>query len=301
MKRLILLFISVLFVSVTHAQLVNTSFENWVPNLGFENPEGWGTANNLVVLAGTSTTVKITDPSDGTYAALLQSKFLQLAGATVPGILTTGALQFDFATGDVGFLNGVAYTERPEKMTFDYKFFPGGTAPLSDTAGVFLVMTKYDAVAGKRDTIGIAAEQFTDTADTYEMAELDINYLSTESPDTLLIVFSSSITPTGAQDGTLFFVDNVGFSFATDITAPEQPAFALYPNPAYGRVTFRNDFANAVSLYIFDVLGREVSFSTVNPGVQSIDISALQKGVYLYQVVDQTSGKVTTGKLQVRP
>lgn len=302
MNRLLLLIVITFIGTASHAQLQNTSFEVWIQNLGFENPEGWSTANNLVALAGTNTTLKVPDPSEGQFAALMQSKFVQLAGAVVPGILTTGALSFDFNTGEVGFLNGVAYTDRPEKMTFDYKFYPAGVQPVSDTAGVFVIFTKYNSSTGTRDTVGFGEREFTDTVDTYEEAEVDIIYTSQDNPDSLLIVFSSSISVTGgAQDGTLFFVDNVGFDFPTSIEAPKARQMAMYPNPAKGQVTFQNDKQHAVQLIVFDLLGREAIRKIVNPGPQQVDISALQKGVYLYQVIDSQNGEVFTGKLQVKP
>lgn len=302
MKRLLLLSTLFLVGHLGYAQLVNSSFETWVQQLGYEDPEGWGTANNLVALAGTTTTMKVPDPSDGDYAALLQSKFVQLAGAVVPGILTTGAISFDFTTGEVGFLNGVPYSDRPAKMTFDYKFYPAGVQPVSDTAGVFVIFTKYNAGTGSRDTVGFGETRFTDTAATYQQAEVDISYSSQDNPDSLLIVFSSSISVSGgAQDGTLFFVDNVGFDFPTAIEVPEQKQPKLYPNPAKGQVTFQNDKPHTVQLIFFDLLGRETLRKTVNPGMQQVDISGLQKGVYLYRVIDSQIGEAYTGKLQVKP
>lgn len=302
MKRSILLFLLALSTYGVHAQLQNTSFEVWIQNLGFENPQGWGTANNLVALAGTSTTLKVPDPSEGTYAALLQSKFVQLANAVVPGILTTGALSFDFNTGDVGFLNGVSYTDRPEKMTFDYKFYPAGSQPNTDTAGVFLFLTRYNSATGSRDTVGLGAQQYTDTVDTYETTEVDILYLSQDTPDTLLIVFSSSISAAGgAQDGTLFFVDNVGFDFPTTVAQLQVNRPRLYPNPAKGQVTYQNDRSYPVQVSLFDLLGREVWRQSLNSGVQQLDISALQTGVYLYRVIDPEEATSYTGKLQIKP
>ncbi len=302
MKRVLLLFTLFLVGHLGYAQIVNSSFETWVQQLGYEDPEGWGTANNLVALAGTSTTLKEPDPSDGTYAALLQSKFVQLAGAVVPGILTTGDISFDFATGEVGFLNGVAYSDRPEKMTFDYKFYPAGIQPVSDTAGVFVVFTKYNTTTGSRDTVGFGEMMFTDTVDTYQQAEVDISYSSQDNPDSLLIVFSSSTSVSGgAQDGTLFFVDNVGFDFPTSVEVPKQKQPKLYPNPAKGQVTYQNDKPHTVQLVFFDLLGRETLRQIVRPGTQQLDISTLQKGVYLYQVIDSQSGETYTGKLQVKP
>lgn len=285
------------------AQIPNPSFETWVQGTGYEEPEGWATANPLVTPFGaTTTTSKVQDPSDGSLAVLMESKFIAIAGAVVPGVITTGDIAFDFQTGEVNFLNGAPFPYRPEAVSFDYKFVPGTSGSVADTAGVFMVLSRWDSATGQRDTIGEGGVLLTDSMSAYATENMLIQYTSTQLPDTILMVFSSSINPAAAQDGTIFLVDNIQVSFPTGVRTPWSAlqAIRLYPNPARDYVTVDNTQPGPVTIVFYNVLGREVKRIQVPKGQQRIAIDQLDNGVYLYQVHNEKSELLHTGKLNVQ-
>lgn len=99
-------------------------------------------------------------------------------------------------------------------------------------------------------------------------------------------------------------LDTVHVSVA-DVVLPEQNDLMLYPNPAANFTTMNYSLAtsSSVVMNIFDMNGRLVS--SLDKGTQSagshtqqIDLNAMQKGVYMIQIV--TNGGVKTAKLIVQ-
>lgn len=299
MRRLLLLLNLFVLIAPLSAQINNPSFESWTQVFTFENPDGWTTGNQLLSLAGTFTTLKDTSASDGNLAALLQTKFVSLAGANVPGVLTTGVIDFNFATGEVGFISGTPFPYRPDKLTFDFKYIPAGAATL-DTAGVFIVLTAWDATNLLRDTIGVGGVFITDTTTTYTTQDMPINYLSAGTPDSMLLVFSSSATLTSPQDGSRFWVDNVQVAFPVG----KQPlatvrAINVFPNPATGYISISNPGQSVLQLRLFDVMGREVRSRSIQPGLTTLLVQQLDRGMYFYQLTDAAGNMVKTGKISL--
>jgi hypothetical protein len=72
----------------------------------------------------------------------------------------------------------------------------------------------------------------------------------------------------------------------------------VYPNPAhnYFNIDINNDYANA-TLKIIDAAGKIVKQQQVNAGVQNINISSLQKGLYILTI--NTNNKTQQQKLVI--
>lgn len=72
-----------------------------------------------------------------------------------------------------------------------------------------------------------------------------------------------------------------------------------YPNPTSGKVTFR-DAPTGSSVEIVNVLGKSVLKRTIKLTNQSIEISALTRGVYLYTVTLPNGATLPSKKLLVK-
>ena len=115
MKKHLLSFLSIIFVSAVFAQSVpNGGFESWTLN-SFENPLGFQTSNynfDNGVQTGVNAT-KTTDAYHGNYALKLTT--------TTTGTNVTFAF---FANGDPGkspLQGGIPYSQKPTGIQFHYK------------------------------------------------------------------------------------------------------------------------------------------------------------------------------------
>ena len=71
----------------------------------------------------------------------------------------------------------------------------------------------------------------------------------------------------------------------------------MYPNPLKGNTLYLTSTANAaMSVQIFDVLGKEVLKSNVINN--AVDVSGLNAGVYMVKITEE--GKTATRKLVIQ-
>lgn len=87
-------------------------------------------------------------------------------------------------------------------------------------------------------------------------------------------------------------------------SAPQRtdiPAIRFYPNPAVTQITF--DFITAIdrnfTFQVYNFLGKKVfEQKSINPRT-TIDLSQYYRGIYIFQLRDNTGKIVQTGRFQV--
>lgn len=303
MKHLLLFALIVIAFLPARAQIVNASFETWTPTGAYEQPNGWLTANPLLAIIPFNTnytTKKDSNATDGVLAALLHTRYYSFVGGSLPGVVTTGSIDFDFQTGDVSFYGGTPFPYRPEHITFDFQYYPGKDSSVTDTAFGFAVLTRWDTTNNRPDTVGYSYFITTDTSQ-YASGMMTITYLSSATPDSLLLTFSSSINATYAQDGTRLWLDNFGVQFFTGVKKPlaelKQPV--LYPNPARDQVTLRNTSTQVQQVAVYNMLGMQMATLTLNPGEGRLSVRSWDAGVYLYRISSVEGKLLNSGKFTV--
>ncbi len=185
----------------------NLNFENWeivTQNaISYEELSGgfWATLNPLAKLNGPITVVKTNDAQNGNYAALLETK--TWGNITIPGLLVVGT----FLTQDPFIFQGKPYTKKLNSINGYYKYFPQN----GDTAIIYSKLSKFNATKGHQDTIADGSITITTEVSSYQFFNLALNYYSNEQPDSLTIVFVSSIQGANfqGQNGSKLFIDNV--------------------------------------------------------------------------------------------
>jgi hypothetical protein len=205
--------------------------ENWsLSGTGsFEEPTGgwWTSLNSLKSLGGPVTLTKTTDAYSGSYAAKMETK--QWGTFLLPGLLVSG----DFTTASPFIIQGKPYTELPIKFKGYYKY----TSVSNDSAAIFAMITRYNTLTGKRDTIADASLAVLATVTTYTPFDIDFNYHNPYvSPDSIDIVFSSSAAGGSFQGqvGSTLFVDEISLEYPSGITENifSEISVDLYPNPS---------------------------------------------------------------------
>ena len=303
MKKFSTLLFTLVLTLVALAQVPNSSFETWVGSP--EEPQSWATPNKSLALFTTNFPVnKTTDASSGSLAALLETKSYTITippnppfTATIPGIITTGTLNIDLSNNQPIFAGGVPYGFRPEKFNFKYKYTPSGV----DTFIAFAVLTKYNTVAQKRDTVGIATTTGTINSSSYLTGSLNINYMSTVTPDTMMMVFSSSkfFAP---QVGSKLYVDNIEEQFFTGIKQPLsiETKVQLFPNPAVNNLNvIISNYLGKMTFNVYDILGKQVNSYTFETDENIIDVSGYKNGMYFYELKDSNGRTTKAGKFNI--
>ena len=243
MKKIITLVCFVLIqFSVLAQSDINGDFEEW-DSYDFPLPHNW-----TYVVANTpcgpfSVPLEQTDDNySGNWAVKLESKvcynpFGQLRLKT--GRAYTSETEDSLATQPTEWSR--PYIERPEELSFYYKFHQEGT----DSAAVYLLLFNYDNETHFVDTIGVTSGFIHNETTEYTEFILPIDYYKENAPSFVHILFvtSKTIADLGileydpayenAYPGTTFLVDNVMLRGGTVNTeSPENKvSHKVFPNP----------------------------------------------------------------------
>jgi len=295
MKTKILTLAFLLGVAAAYAQqLTNAGFETWTSNV----PTPWGTLDQALTadgLTGSTYVTKSSSPHSGSFAATVQTQAAPLVGTVVTGALIYGTISVNVSTQKATF-KGLPYTYNPSSATYYLK----GTLNAADTAGTYVLLSKWNTVSGKRDTLGQGFDTITSITSTYALRTVNINYTKAGTPDSIQYLIVSSAKKKPAV-GTAITVDDITMNFSTSVEsypfAPTQ--VSAYPNPAQSQVCIGTSNAKAKYLTIFDLCGRVVANEEfTNPQI-FLDVRNFQNGLYIYRITDANSQVLQCAKFAV--
>ena len=274
-----------------HAQAIaNGGFETWAARNGVDAPTGWLTTDDVIVSAfglplPSGSFTKTTDAHGGTYAVRLETK-ATLLGA-LPGAVGTGTK----VGRNIALPGGTPFTGRPAALQFYYKL--SGPQPAVPANGAFVQVLLTRTVGGMAQPVAAAQQLLTTVTASYVLVQLPLTYVSTATPDSLRLAFSSGAIPAGttgstATVGTVLQVDDVAFTgtVTASRTAAELAAtLSIFPNPSPdGRyVLAATPALLAAPLTVADATGRVVRQEgrLAQPAARrALDLSGLASGLY---------------------
>ncbi|MFN8309330.1 MAG: T9SS type A sorting domain-containing protein [Chitinophagales bacterium] len=183
---------------LAQAPVPNGSFETWTGVA----PGQWSSIDQIFSQVGSNPGLVTKNTVAANVAAGSNSMKLKtdsvtitLIGQTflVPGVAVCQKLGFDLATQSPS-INGIPYTSRPDSISFQYKYASGAGG--ADTGGLYVRLSKWDALAGASIDVGSVFVTVTDAA-SFNTVKAKIQYTSAMAPDTLLIVAASSAPADG--------------------------------------------------------------------------------------------------------
>jgi hypothetical protein len=296
-KNLLTFFTGIAFAFSANAQ-VDFGFElPWNANGG--NAQGWASAKFLVpnVVASDN----IIYHFGGTSAKITTSDVSAISGSTNGLLPPTSGIML---TGFIGFGNppvklGYPFSQRKDSLGFYARYQPTGV----DTAFAQVIFYKRNT---QRDTIAMGYTKITATSGNFDLKYVVMNYNPnfpiTTLPDSALIIFSSSL-PSGAQIGSTLWVDDLKWgTINTGITETlANEKIKISPNPANEFIAI--DLGNktkARQIEIIDVNGKLIERIAVNSKTETIGVSHLANGVYVYAVRDKNDIVLTSGKFTIK-
>lgn len=161
-----------------------------------------------------------------------------------------------------------------------------------DTATVSVLLSKWNPLLHRQDTIGFGSVKLNDTL-TYTNFLCPIQYFSDQTPDSILIVLNCSrsrdepdvIGKHSFGNSSIFTIDNLSFEFNTvglnEAVSPKK--WSVYPNPGNSIIQIP-DFTGEASL--FNLQGKLID-TRAYPGSQ-IDTAPLQVGAYILRLKEKT-------------
>lgn len=174
------------------------------------------------------------------------------------------------------------------QISFSYWFYNGfgfGTPNdslavyLSNGSGVVQLLSLGESNAVMSDWTNVDIKVVDYMTPTNQM---QLTFLATDFPN-------GHVTEAGVDH---FRVNELSGASVKETTVE---SIMIYPNPATNEIMITN--ASAGTVIIYDLTGRIVLTSTV---ASSIDVSALNSGIYLFQIVDETGQTVKTQKQEIR-
>ena len=271
-----LLIASMAFTTGLFAQIPNGDFESWTDMGSYNDPDNWATLNAFTDILSTYTATQGSPGVSGDYYLKLTSKNV-LGVGVVPGIAVSGEIDMVTYTATGGF----AYANRPTALTGSWQYMAFG----SDQGYVAGALTKWNAAGSTRDTIAVIYYPLPGMEMSWTDFSLDWIYLSPATPDSCLIVFSSSgIAPV---NNSYVYLDNLGFDgeATTGISDHTADQYAVYPNPASDHIEImQNGNASDVQeIFIADMTG-QIVYRT-DAFVQSVDVAELPAGQYIVGII----------------
>jgi hypothetical protein len=265
------------------AQIPNNSFESWT-NMGtYNNPDQWGTMNNLSALGSIFTAEKGTPGNPG-------SSYLKLTSKTTPfGVLNGIAVSGKLDSLTMKPISGFAYNLRPQNFTGKWQHMIYGTSQGAMTA----TLTKWNTVSSSRDTVAIANLIMTGMVMSWGTFTIPFVYNNGDFPDTCIIFLrASGPTPSNLD---YLYVDDLSF---TGTVAGIEPAentsdkLFVFPNPANNNlsITLNETFTGKATIELNDLKSNVVFTKTMTAAEGNslmIDTRNIAAGTYLVNVKGQ--------------
>lgn len=297
MKKFSLLLLLAFSMTATliHAQDLtpNSGFEMWtlktVPTQYFV-PDSWDQLNDETNFVGILTCIQSSDAHSGIFAAKLITKAVQIGpiSDTANGIITTGHL---ITVPPYGIYGGVASHVRPDSIYgwIKYEPTPGDSCQI-----------QLDLLSVNNDTVGKALYQTSQTHTVYTRFSAPIVYKSSNAPDTIRWMLSSSNGYKSLPNSTMY-VDDLGIVYATGIHDPPISDFlSISPNPAHDVVRVTNEKNISGTLVCYALNGQLVRTWKLSGANQEFAVNDLERGTYLIELVNDKKQIAAAGKIVIQ-
>lgn len=281
MKKHVLALSTTFLASALLAQVPNGGFEDWTPSgLGYDEPDGWVTWNQLSFPIGGSLSCEEVSPgSAGSSCAKITT--LSVSGLGVlPGLVFTG--------DPMALAPGFPYSSRPAALNGKVKF----DIPAGDGAIISVSFTKWNTGTNSQDAIGGGLLTFTPgTQSTWGNVSVPITYGLPDNPDTATVTILSS-TGSGVPGSTIW-VDELSFGAASSVNEVNATAFSM--NTTVTDPLHLATGTEMAELTILDLSGRVVRTERVSGTAATVSLGTLTPGMYVARIrfADNTLGAQT--------
>lgn len=274
-------------------QFANPSFKQWEKRTfaGFEysDPSNWYTLNQLQKFGFDQTTIQTTEAHGDSSAVLLNT--VSSSFGNIPGLITGMPFLSNSGEPDMN-LNYMAFKDKPKSIQFWYKSYPED----GDQNAMYCLLTKWNNSTQTRDTLAEATWATDSTVSIYSLALVPFEYRGNFEPDSMYILFSSSLNGFDPVPGSEFYLDDILFNYVTGTTQLNKlESTQINPNPATQKFQIQAE-QYPLQVSIFNVMGQKVYEGILENEQTEIDVQSLAAGLF-HVVLVQTETMETTTKM----
>ncbi len=318
----LILSLSASLISVAQIQLSNPGFENWgnsAPGVAAE-PTGWysnKSGSNVAKLGPQicfqDNTVKRTGNSS------VRVETLNYLGTAVNGAVTTGVINAPNTTKSNGYIGTVNYSTssdirrsafigRPDSIVGWYQYTSGGAGEQGKVTAILHNNNYFDPETpttyhADPTTDKIARATFFSTpstnVSTWTRFSAPFIYTSAGVPAYIMINITCSANQATTITGSKMWIDDISFIYnnptsVKEVELSKNAKVYFFEKNLYVDFAARDNEQSTIELY--DVTGQVVLSQKIeNSTLNTVDVSSLKTGVYMYKLNGKSQTKV--GKL----
>ncbi|MFC2111214.1 T9SS type A sorting domain-containing protein [Bacteroidota bacterium] len=191
-----------------------------------------------------------------------------------------------FKTGQDGYIDfskrGSPFPYRPIKLNGFYRYFDTIPSTL-DSGKCMILLKKYNSTLNQIDTIAYVENTIEFTLNSsWAYFDVPINYLSTATPDSIVVAFFATTRPNEASE---LWVDELSFQYIStsneSFENSESPI--IYPNPCSGIINIESNIE--FQYYkILDITGCELKKAKFS---EQISIEELPNQIFILQLISE--------------
>lgn len=325
MKKIFTLFLSIPLFSLAQTQITNGGFESWggnpspgvaaEPNGFYSNKSGSSTAQIGPQTCFQDASIK----HSGSYSMRLENKTVPIIGTIVNGSATTGVINApstNKADGYIGTVNyssssdirRMTFTGRPDSIVGWYQYTSGGTGEQGKITAILHNNQYFDPETPTTNHPDPTADKIaratfltpTGTNATWTRFSAPFVYTATGAPSYIMINMTPSNNQLTTFSGSKIWIDDISFIYNPVSTSVKENDFTKNVKVYYFEKNIYVDFLNKSSenstIEIYNATGQLVSSQQIdNSTINTIDVSKLVSGIYMYKVSGKSQGKF--GKL----
>ncbi len=320
MHKIVTLSLAAVFSSASlfaQTQVPNPGFESWgntAPGVSGE-PTSWysNTSGSNIAKLASITCFQCTNPvHSGSYSVRLET--ISYLGSAVNGSLTTGVVDAPNLTKSNGYIGTVnystssddrrtAFTGRPDSIVGYYQYSQGGSGEQGKVRAILHTGDYYDPETPTNYHPDPTANKIgdalfltpTSNVSSWTRFSVPFTYVSANNPAYIMINMTPSANQNTTVTGSQIWFDDISFIY--NASGISQITNNQNLKAYYADKTFYVDLLNVndeqSTLSIFDLTGKLVSSQKIeNNKLNTINVSTLNAGMYLYQVIGSTYHKV---------
>lgn len=318
-----LLSLTISILSISQTQITNAGFENWgnsAPGVAAE-PTNWYSNKSGSSTAQLGSQTCTQDPSikhSGSYSVKLENKTVPILGTVINGNVTTGVVnapttsKADGYIGTVNFssssdIRRMTFTGRPDSLVGWYQYTSGGTGEVGKVTAILHNNNYYDPETPTTNHPDPTADKIaratfltpTGTSAVWKRFSVPFIYTNVGSPSYILVSMTPSNNQLTTFAGSKIWIDDLECIYNT-VTSVKNIDISKNTKVYYFEKNIYVDFANKDSesstIEVFNVTGQVVLTQKIdNSAVNTIDVSSLETGIYMYKVTGKSQSKF--GKL----
>ena len=213
------------------------------------------------------------------------------------GDWTSGTFDYSMkmyvASGNGGYFNVQHFSSPGVEWAAEIYFGTNGTGSIlagGDSAAITFI---HDAWFDVAINVDLGTDQATFSYGGTPLLTWDFSLDAQGNQGTSQVGGINIFAAAPAGESCLYYIDDVSYTHTPDnvsIEEAKQTSFSLYPNPSDGLINVELDANGTTSTYrVLDITGKVVASNRLEAGLQSVDLTNLTAGVYIFELTQGTA------------